>query len=593
MAGIQAQLEEFLCRVEGKCAPEPEPPPPPDCVIEGDPFECNDSRGCIRIEVNGSFEYSGGWDADVVGCELRRIHSFYAVTVEMDTITVRPCHGLNMYAWNPSGFVYDPACRTCLIQELDISRYGQHISDRSKVVVEALFNHVPVIVGLLPVGFDVNIRAFRDGEVVAETTPDFYLMPRIGSRDDPSVWDVDSKGLHLLTGTDKVEVKIEGALARDNIIFLDDVRVWLMLNAPDAELALTKTVDRSNALIGQPVTFTLTVTNLGTEAASDVRILDTPPPQLRYDSHSGDGGYLPSDGLWIVGAVEAGQSATLTINTTVITPERIGVINSAEIVGGLVGDFNAADNLASVSVRLNGLGPPPASEDIIAYYPFDGNAADLSGNDNHGTVFGANLTTDRFNLANRAYSFDGVDDFIDIGNDSSLKPPLPISISAWVQLDAPDPLQAIITNNFQENVYLGADFNISDGKVAINYGDGGAVGPASRRSKIGTTVLQPQQWYHVVGIIRGSTDMDIYVNATNDGGTYSGTGDALAYNNGPGAIGKNANLKYFHGAIDDILVYKRALSADEVFQLFQGGGSPSAAPNAGISDRFRVGTKNQ
>jgi hypothetical protein len=87
--------------------------------------------------------------------------------------------------------------------------------------------------------------------------------------------------------------------------------------------------------------------------------------------------------------------------------------------------------------------------------------------------------------------------------------------------------------------------------------------------------------------------MDIYVNAINDGGTYSGTGDALAYNNGPGAIGKNANLRYFHGKIDDILMYKRALSEAEVLQIFQWTGPPSSAPGVVISDRSSVGTENQ
>ena len=44
---------------------------------------------------------------------------------------------------------------------------------------------------------------------------------------------------------------------------------------------------------------------------------------------------------------------------------------------------------------------------LVAYYPFDGNANDDSGNGNNGTVNGATLTTDRFGNANSAYSFDG------------------------------------------------------------------------------------------------------------------------------------------------------------------------------------------
>ena len=47
------------------------------------------------------------------------------------------------------------------------------------------------------------------------------------------------------------------------------------------------------------------------------------------------------------------------------------------------------------------------SDGLVAYYPFNGNANDESGNGNNGTVNGATLTTDRFGKVNSAYSFDG------------------------------------------------------------------------------------------------------------------------------------------------------------------------------------------
>ena len=42
---------------------------------------------------------------------------------------------------------------------------------------------------------------------------------------------------------------------------------------------------------------------------------------------------------------------------------------------------------------------------LVAWYPFDGNASDMSGNGNHGTVNGASLSTDRHGQANKAYKF--------------------------------------------------------------------------------------------------------------------------------------------------------------------------------------------
>jgi len=52
---------------------------------------------------------------------------------------------------------------------------------------------------------------------------------------------------------------------------------------------------------------------------------------------------------------------------------------------------------------------------LVGWWPFTGNANDLSGNGHNGSVNGATLTADRFGVANRAFSFDGVNDFINCG----------------------------------------------------------------------------------------------------------------------------------------------------------------------------------
>ena len=69
---------------------------------------------------------------------------------------------------------------------------------------------------------------------------------------------------------------------------------------------------------------------------------------------------------------------------------------------------------------------------LVGWYPLNGNASDMSGNGNHGTVHGASLSVDRFGQENQAYFFDGVDDYIDLGNSTSLNPANLITVSAWV-----------------------------------------------------------------------------------------------------------------------------------------------------------------
>jgi hypothetical protein len=75
------------------------------------------------------------------------------------------------------------------------------------------------------------------------------------------------------------------------------------------------------------------------------------------------------------------------------------------------------------------------SNGLVGWWPFTGNANDLSGFNNHGTVNGATLTTDRFGVANRAYSFDGVNDYIDYqsGSNSLLNVLGNFSVTFWLK----------------------------------------------------------------------------------------------------------------------------------------------------------------
>ena len=72
------------------------------------------------------------------------------------------------------------------------------------------------------------------------------------------------------------------------------------------------------------------------------------------------------------------------------------------------------------------------NEGLVAYYPFDANAIDQTGNGHDGTVYGATLTTDRFGKANSAYRFDGVNSYIQI-NDSPRFDLSTFTITAWAK----------------------------------------------------------------------------------------------------------------------------------------------------------------
>jgi hypothetical protein len=73
---------------------------------------------------------------------------------------------------------------------------------------------------------------------------------------------------------------------------------------------------------------------------------------------------------------------------------------------------------------------------LVAYYPFNGNANDESGNGNDGTVNGATLTTDRFGNIDEAYDFDGTDDFISINDNTGLDGNSEFTISCWIKINS-------------------------------------------------------------------------------------------------------------------------------------------------------------
>ena len=87
---------------------------------------------------------------------------------------------------------------------------------------------------------------------------------------------------------------------------------------PTADLALTKTADRKSVKIGETITFTITVTNLGPDTATGIYFGDSIPDPLNFVSSSCDQGAV-FWGLCRVDSLAVGESATITLVTTPIT----------------------------------------------------------------------------------------------------------------------------------------------------------------------------------------------------------------------------------------------------------------------------------
>ncbi len=216
------------------------------------------------------------------------------------------------------------------------------------------------------------------------------------------------------------------------------------------------------------------------------------------------------------------------------------------------------------------------SDGMLLHYKFDGNANDSSGNNRHGINFGGTYGQDRHENPNSAIYLDGNDDYVNFPNLAELKPQLPVSFSFWVKYESSSYQdQTVFNTSFEENRCTGIWFNSTaeTSKPAVNYGNGTfAYNPQTRRTIVTDTVIDLNNWYHMVVIVRSFNDMVIYVNCKDYGKVYSGSAAELVYSDLPGCIGRHDRdltlpPDYFKGFIDDFYYWDRELTFPEIFEL--------------------------
>ena len=221
--------------------------------------------------------------------------------------------------------------------------------------------------------------------------------------------------------------------------------------------------------------------------------------------------------------------------------------------------FNVVALVLSISFTTSAQVAIP-SDGLVANYPFNGTANDVSGNGNNGLVFGATLTFDRFGNPDSAYHFGSNGDYVFIATSPGLNITGDLTIAAWVYLSNSgiDPNAVIFSNMLEVSPHNGYSFRLWDGnKLRFFSGD---------QSLFATTPLESEQWIHVAVVLSGTT-ATTYINGTFDS---SGTVAVPTSSSVNPTIGASRERVYgWNGALDDILVYNRALSAAEISELAQ------------------------
>lgn len=204
---------------------------------------------------------------------------------------------------------------------------------------------------------------------------------------------------------------------------------------------------------------------------------------------------------------------------------------------------------------------------LVAHWPFNANANDESGNGYDGLVYGATLTTDRNGNINSAYQFDGLNSYIDIPNISGNNLQ---TVSIWLK---PNDFGTGYGNNFinlkntlsAEAIYLSAS-----GHAGYKQGIYSSV-----HELIGPT-LSLGLWSHLV-IVRNYLNVKFYLNGIlqNDKNFNSGAPTQILLSIGEGTSDRGN----FNGAIDDVIIYNRALTEEEV-QIIYNDSNPPISGNS-------------
>jgi hypothetical protein len=213
---------------------------------------------------------------------------------------------------------------------------------------------------------------------------------------------------------------------------------------------------------------------------------------------------------------------------------------------------------------------PPVGDDpsLVAHWTFDETegltASDSSGYGNHGTLMGMAGDEWTAGIRDGALTFSGSGQYVDFGDASSLQLSDSATISAWVKM-----------NDGNADAYMGIGGKLVTGtykgfslvRHSTNFyrlwcddGAGALVGASS------DTPYSDTEWHHVVGVIDNGTSM-LYVDGVKQ--IQEGTVDMT--DSGESAhIGRqysSSDDRYWNGAIDDVRIYYRPLTAQEIGDL--------------------------
>jgi hypothetical protein len=246
------------------------------------------------------------------------------------------------------------------------------------------------------------------------------------------------------------------------------------------------------------------------------------------------------------------------------------------------------------AATVNVTSPTSLTTGLVGWWTMDGpnmltNVKDSSSNGNNGVMSGFTSTSTAVvpGKIGQGLKFDGVNDYVNLGSNSTLDQNGQMSISAWIKPSIVTVGTMDIICNRATNGDYCLELNRTAGRLTMVWSNS-----VVSTNDAGATLLQ-NKWYHVVMVRSGSAGawtVTYYINGVvGDADVTSTNPDGTNVSTNIGA--NNGSSQFFNGLIDDVRIYNRALSATEVLQLYNTtvGSKQAASPNVTATSTCSTG----
>ena len=243
----------------------------------------------------------------------------------------------------------------------------------------------------------------------------------------------------------------------------------------------------------------------------------------------------------------------------------------------------ANSNLTTENLTLSITGSDPENDlmkNVTTWYiddvsimplnmPFEGGSdstftKDFSGNENNGDVDGATWSSSGGRDGMGAYSFDGVNDYIEMSDPIDFDTN-DFSVSLWAKMNSFANYKPMFDNRNTTGAKLGFQLRTMDSGTIQGFFDVGA-----SNKIVSSGGFNDDTWYHFVTTVDRDGNMVLYVDGVlNDTEDISAEVAVDMTNANNPFIGWDGTTSYFNGTVDDVQIYNRALGAEQVLAIYQ------------------------